>query len=153
MNPYFQTEASKHYCPYCSDSAPWLECKSLSTVGSLWESYWAFMSQGSNLSKAMETGNVVNPPLVTGSQDERILDLFFIPEMHVMTGNVEKLVRELERCQGFTSEEHGSNFMYLWIKKNNICKIFHRESPNFTGNMARKLLHFSLVLSTIVICK
>ena len=91
----------------------------------------------------METGNVVNPPLVTGSQDERILDLCFFPEMHIMTGNVEKLVRELERCQGFTSEEHGSNFMYLWMKKNNICKSFHRGSPSFKGNMARKLLHFS----------
>ena len=52
----------------------------------------AFVQAGSNTKQAMKYHNVVNQPLVTGSDDQKILgDIFFLPEHHMYTGFAGKL--------------------------------------------------------------
>ena len=98
------------------------------------------MAAGSIKSKAMETDNVINPPLLTGDDSTLLRDIFFIPELHVMTGVVGKLMWELERSPAFASEKAGSDFTYKWMKSQDIYKSFHNGAPSFKGNMARRLL-------------
>ena len=71
-------------------------------------SYQSFVSKVSKPSKAKETRNVVNPPSITGDNNKRIIDIFYIPEMHMMTGNVEKQVMEMERSQTFIIAAEGT---------------------------------------------
>ena len=138
-----QCASSKHCCPFCTGCSPWLKTGTTSTtIGSLWADYTAFVSAGSVLKKAMNYHNVVNPPLVTGSDHQKILgDLFFFPEHHVFTGIVGKLVKELER-RVFDTPEEGKNFLDEWMATPgiNVSRTVYHGSASFIGNMAQKLL-------------
>ena len=112
----------------------------LTSIGSLWSDYNAFVAGGSVLARAQDTGNVVNPPLLTGPSSTLLRDIVFIPECHVLTGVVGKLVMEMERCRAFRSKEVGADFMYTWMKSEDIFRSFHNGTPSFRGNMGRKLL-------------
>jgi hypothetical protein len=98
-----------HCCPFCSGSSPWAAGSTapLFTIGFLWTSFIAYLAAGSNLSRAMETGNVIHPPLLTGNNSTLIRDIFFIPEFHILTGVVGKLIWDLERSPAFPFEKAG----------------------------------------------
>ena len=90
-----QCASSKFCCPFCTDCSPWLNPDaSRVTIGSLWKDYNSFVRAGSILRNAGKYHNVVNPPLVTGTEDQKILgDTFDFPELHVFTGILGKLVK------------------------------------------------------------
>jgi hypothetical protein len=137
-----QSASSKHCCPFCTGSSPWLGVYSSVTVGSLWKNYNAFQEAGANIKNAMNYNNVVNRPLVTGKDDQKILgDLVFFPEHHVFTGIVGKLVKELER-NVFESPEEGLNFMDEWMAERgvNVSRTVYHGSASFIGNQAERLL-------------
>ena len=137
-----QCASSKHCCPFCTGCSPWQSSCTTTTISSLWKDYNSFVSDGSNLKKAMKHHNVVNPPLVTGKDDQKILgDLFFFPEHHVFTGIVGKLVKEMEKRLFKTSEE-GKAFMNNWMETPgiNVSRTVYQGSASFIGNMAQRLL-------------
>ena len=109
-----QCAASKHCCPFCDGCSPWLTETSPTTIGSLWAAYDAFLEAGSNLKLAQRFMNVVNPPLIIGPNDSKVLGLVYFPELHVLTGIVGKLVKELER-KVFSSPEAGKKFLDDWM--------------------------------------
>ena len=137
-----QCASSKHCCPFCTGSAPWLGTYRSNTIGSLWNDYSAFLQAGSNIKKAMQFNNVVSPPLITGADDMKILgDIFFFPEHHVFTGIVGKLVKELER-KVFDDPIEGKAFMDEWMASPgvNVCRTVYQGSASFVGDMAELLL-------------
>ena len=81
-----QSAAAKHNCPYCDGSSPYITPAETSTVGTLWSAYERFMSGGGNKKFAKDFCNVVNPPLVTGSEDTKLIDILISPELHILTG-------------------------------------------------------------------
>ena len=88
----------------------------------------------------MDFYNVVNRPLVTGPDDQKILgNLVFFPEHHVFTGIVGKLIMELERNL-FESPEEGILFMDNWMKEVNVARTVYHGSASFIGNQAERLL-------------
>ena len=136
-----QCASSKHCCPYCSGSAPWLAKATSNTIGSLWSNYNSFVKNGSKLKDAMKFNNVINPPLLTGPDDSKVLSVVYFPELHVLTGIVGKLVKEMEK-NVFPSPEEGKKFMDEWMASPsvNVCRTVYHGSANFVGDMARKLL-------------
>ena len=134
-----QNASSKHPCPWCDGSAPWTTPSSPTTIGSLWSCYHKWISNGADKSKAMEFGNVIYKPLLTGDNDVLICDIFNIPELHILTGVTGKLVQEFER-KAFRTPEEGKDFMNAWLKKKGVRRCVYQGSASFEGNQADKLL-------------
>ena len=136
-----QCASSKHCCPFCIGSSPWLTKVTPSTIGSLWSSYNSYVENGSNLKQAQKYNNVVNPPLLTGSDNTKVLSIVYFPELHVLTGIVGKLVKELER-KVFSTPEIGKKFMDDWMASPsvNVSRTVYQGSANFVGDMAKLLL-------------
>ena len=136
-----QCAASKHCCPFCEGCSPWLTETSPTTIGSLWASYGSFIEAGSNLKLAQRFKNVVNPPLLIGPTDCKVLGLVYFPELHVLTGIVGKLVKEMER-KVFSSPEAGKKFLDDWMASPlvNVARTVYHGSANFVGDMAKLLL-------------
>ena len=137
-----QNASSKFCCPFCFGSSPWQGSFTTTTVGILWKEYNSFVAAGSNLKKAMDFHNVVNPPLVTGGDEKKILgDLFFVPEHHVYTGIFGKLVMEFER-KSFDTPQEGKDYLDTWMASPgiNVSRTVYHGSANFVGNMVQKFL-------------
>ena len=137
-----QCASSKHCCPFCSGSAPWLGTYSSTTISSLWSNYSSYIAAGADLKKAQKFQNVVNAPLITGSDEQEILgDIFFFPEHHVFTGIIGKLVKEFER-KVFDTAEEGKEFMDNWFSSPgvNVSRTVWHGSASFIGNMAELIL-------------
>ena len=136
-----QCASSKHCCPFCTGSAPWVAKGRSNTIGSLWSDYSSYVKGGSNLKQAMKYNNVVNPPLLTGKDECLVLSIIYFPELHVLTGIVGKLVKEFEK-NVFPTPEEGREFMEAWMASPtvNVCKTVYHGSASFVGDMAKKLL-------------
>ena len=80
-----QSASSKFCCPFCTGCSPWQGDYSRTTIGSLWEDYNSFVSNGSNTKHAMKYHNVVNPPLVTGGDAQKVLGDFFLSQSFTFT--------------------------------------------------------------------
>ena len=137
-----QSASSKFCCPFCLGCSPWQGSFTTITVGSLWKDYSSFVAAGSLLKNAKDFHNVVNPPLITGRDDMKILgDIFFVPEHHIFTGIHGKLVKELER-NAFDSPDEGVGYIDKWMESPgiNISRTVYHGSASFVGNMAQKFL-------------
>ena len=134
-----QCASSKHCCPYCTGSSPWLSDTTSNTIGSLWASFNLYVEKGSNLKQAQKFNNVVNPPLLTGPDTTKVLSIVNFPELHVLTGIVGKLVKEMER-KVFPTQEEGKKFLDDWMASVNVCRTVYQGSANFVGDMAKLLL-------------
>lgn len=99
------------------------------------------MKDGSILKNAMKYDNVINPPLLTGPDDAKVLSLVYFPELHVLIGIVSKLVKEMERSI-FPTPEEGKKFLDSWMASPsvNVCRTVYHGQANFVGNMAKLLL-------------
>ena len=119
----------------------WLANSTPNTVASLWSSYASFVEHGSKLQQAKKYNNVVNPPLLTGPDGDKVLSLVYFPELHVLTGIVGKLVKEFEK-QVFPTQEEGKKFLDIWMASPlvNVSRTEYHGSANFVGDMAKKLL-------------
>ena len=84
------------------------------------------------MSNAQFCGNIANKPLLTGDDDVLIRDIFNIPELHVYTGIVGKLVKEFEN-KVFSSPEEGKDFMNSWLKSKSIRRCVYQESASLEG--------------------
>lgn len=111
------------------------------TIGSLWSDYSNFQTSGGNIRNAMKYNNVVNVPLITGQESEKVLGLVNFPELHVLTGITGKLVKEFEN-KVFSSSEEGHSFMNQWMELPSVSvqRCVYRGQAGFVGNEAMKLL-------------
>ena len=137
-----QNASSKHCCPFCLGSSPWIGKFESVTIGSLWANYLAFQQAGAPLKRAKDFNNVVNQPLITGPDEQKILgEAVYFPEHHVFTGIVGKLIKELERNL-FDSAEEGLLFMDNWMKNPgvNVSRTVYHGSASLIGNQAERLL-------------
>ena len=134
-----QAASCLHPCPYCEGKAPWDKNYKALTIGSLKDWNKKFVESGGNKKKAKDYQNVVNPPLLTGDDSTKTLEVLNISELHCMTGTVGKLISEKERC-AFVEKEDGEKFMNDFLKREDISKCVYQGSNSFEGNQARKLL-------------
>ena len=142
-----QNASSKHSCPYCNDASPWLDDNRQSlTIGQLYADYAKFralveeLGEEKAMKKAKDCNNVIHRPLIEGPYDQKILgDSIMFPELHVFTGLVAKMEKEIEKNL-FESEKAGHQFMDEFFSECSISRAVYHGSSNFVGNQAKKLL-------------
>ena len=137
-----QTGSSRHNCPYGHGRAPFNSCP-LITLKNLDENYQAFQAAGGDEKEAKEFYKCVRPALLQGAPETKSIELLTIAELHIMTGNVGKLVQEFVKT--FPQKEEGNLFINNFMKAHNISWSSYQPGT-FEGNQARKLLKLSTEL-------
>lgn len=66
----------------------------------------------------------MNPPFITGGKNKRIIDIFYIPDIHMKTENVEKSIMDMERSQAFTNADEGEQNLSVGGLTQKISKKF-----------------------------
>ena len=90
-----QSAASTHPCPYC-ECQPQFTCDCRrNTLGSLTRHYEEFIAAGGKKINAKNHNNCVNPPLLQGPSEAQVINLLTFPELHVMTGTVGHIVKQM----------------------------------------------------------
>ena len=138
-----QSASCKHNCPYCECFAPFTCPCPANTLESLATHHSNYQAAGSKKSTAMKYNNCTQPALISGSPDKTMLEVFSFPELHVMTGMVGKLVKEM--IAAFPNREAGKSFINLFMKQHNISWCDYMPGT-LEGNQARKLLFVSPML-------
>ena len=110
------------------------------TLRSLQRHFEAYQAAGSVLIKAKMFTNVVNPALISGPSDRRVVEILNFSELHVLTGVVGKLVGELIKV--FNDGEVGQQFVNSFVIKVNI-KWCPYQPNSFEGNQAKKMVDHS----------
>ena len=87
----------------------------------------------------MQYKNVINKPPLVGEPDTKTLDILNIPELHIMTGVVGKIINELEN-QGFETKQKKQAFVNGYLEREDIARCVYQGSRGFEGNQAHKLL-------------
>ena len=80
--------------------------------------------KASKAKSAAQFKNCVNEPLIDGEDHEFIIDIIYIPELHIHLGITNRLVRELNNR--WESLEGGLYPFYKWCRKMNIPYENHR---------------------------
>ena len=90
----------------------------LRTIGSLREMAKAYIEAGGKRSNAKDFFNVVNMPLLQRDDDEFVLDIIFIPELHLNLGIVNKAIAELNVLW--------DKLLTEWLKSNGIIQGYQK---------------------------
>ena len=125
-----QSCASKHPCAYCESDSNFNTLAEHRTLGSIRHSASAFKAIGSLKKVAKQYKNCVNQPLITGNDDEYILDICVPPELHLMQGIVKHIYDNM--CKDWPK-------VSLWLS--HICvyqKNYHHGA--FVGNDCMRML-------------
>ena len=77
--------------------------------------------------------NVVNRPLLIGEDEVKTLEILNPPQLHLMTGVLGKLIKEMEK-------HTGEKFVSRFLRQEDISRCVYQGSRSFEGNQARKLL-------------
>ena len=91
-----QVASCTHSCVYCEGQSPWEDNSKPLTIGSLMDWYNKFLESGANMRSAKLYQNVVNKPLLTGEDERKTLELLNPPQLHLMTGVLGKLIKEMD---------------------------------------------------------
>ena len=99
-----------------------------------------FVKYGGNKKNTMTFNNVINKPLIKNDDGScKILSKVNFPELHVMTGIVGKLVKEIE-SKDFPTTQEGTEFMNKWMESVNVSQTVYHGNASFVGDIAKLLL-------------
>ena len=76
--------------------------------------------------------NCINKSLITGEPDAKLVDLFAIPELHIMEGTVNTIVENIEK--NWSLEKMQTLYTSLHITKSG------QHASKFNGNPCQKIL-------------
>ena len=128
-----QVASCTHACVYCEGESPWEENSKPLTIGSLFDWHQKFLENGANRRSAKMYQNVVNRPLLIGEDEVKTLEILNPPQLHLMTGVLGKLIKEMEK-------HTGEKFVSRFLRQEDISRCVYQGSRSFEGNQARKLL-------------
>ena len=135
-----QSAAARHACPYCECYGEYnCDCPSY-TFSSLQQHLTNFQADGADLKAAKKFTNVVNPALISGPPDRRIIEVLNFSELHFMTGVVGKLIGELIKV--FSNTQAGQEFVDSFMRTHNIKWCLYQPN-SFEGNQAKKMIDHS----------
>ena len=139
-------------CPFCEGQSPWSEGCWLLTVGRLKQLHNNFVAEGSDVRQAKLHGNVFHQPLVSGDDDEKILNMLAPPENHLLTGVVGKVVLEMEKA-GWSTQKQGELWVREFLRRENCSKASYHGTNSFEGNQARSLLRKADILKRDILAE
>ena len=103
-----------------------------------------------NAKSAAKFKNCVNEPLVAGENHELIIDIIYIPELHIHLGIVNRLVRELnDRWE--KNEGAGKNPFYKWAEKMNIQSEGYWSIQIMKYSLLKRILALQFLLKQLLL--
>ena len=129
----------KFGCPFCSACTPYLEDGELYYLKDLLALHKAYSEAGGIKRTQQKYQNVTNPPLLTADDSKLIIEVLCIPELHILIGVVDKLLKEFEK-NVFPSEDLGLKFMDKYLKKVAIERKSYQGAHSLEGNQSRDFL-------------
>ena len=130
----------KFGCPFCSACTPYLEDGELYYLKDLLELHKAYSEAGGIKRTQQKYQNVTNPPLLTADDSKLIIEVLCIPELHILIGVVDKLLKEFKK-NVFPSEDLGLKFMDKYLKKVAIERKSYQGAHSLEGNQSRDFLN------------
>ena len=127
------SHASTYPCTWCFAHKNKLEvCTTLRSMGNCLKYYEGWLASGSRQDQAKQFMNCINLPLLSGNEDILFLDVYPPPELHLMLGVVNTLIKHmLLDCP--TDVE-------AWIQVCNVQRDLTHRGPTFKGNSCNILL-------------
>ena len=99
-----------------------------------------YVDAGSDSRQQKDYENVVNPPLLQCQPDELVLDLLPVPQLHLLLGIVDKLLKLLEDSLFPGDKATGLAFVNAFLKNVNIQRKAYQGQHSLEGNQSRALL-------------
>ena len=144
--------ASRHRCPYCTIPHGEFNCpnrrpleENLRTLGDIRNSHRAFLDHCNRkypnnpkegLKDAKDFDNCINMPLFSLPDETLIMDIIPLPELHLMLGCVNNILKELNKRWG---ERHNiEDPVWKFCDEHNIKKITYR-GKSLEGPSCEKL--------------
>lgn len=127
------THASHNPCVYCTTIKDQLHyCGQYRTLGNCMKNYNDWLKSGARQVSAKKYMNCTNAPVFKGDEDDEIIDFLPPPELHLLTGIVNKLHDHmLQEYQADT------------LKWTNLCHVQRKVTCGnfaFAGNACKTLL-------------
>ena len=92
-----------HGCPFCDMASPYdSEDYLLYTLGDLLRWHQKYQGAGKPHKKQSEFNNFINPPLLSGPLDRKIIEFLNIPSLHLLLGNLKFFFKQHQLCLLFT---------------------------------------------------
>ncbi|PAA89846.1 hypothetical protein BOX15_Mlig027848g1 [Macrostomum lignano] len=135
-----QNHAAMYPCTWCEAKAPFTADGLTRTFGSVTKNAAAFSEAGNELRSAKLFKSCVNKPLLSGGEDEPILNKLPPPELHLLIGVVNKIVDSLEADGGH---------VLSWAASHNIGRADYRGG-SFEGNQCHAILQLADELTSIL---
>ena len=106
----------KYGCPFCNACSPYLENGVLYCLSDLLALNKAYVDSGSNKKKQKDFQNFTNTPLLTGDPEQLVLGLLAVPELHLLIGVTDKIMKGFEDS-ALPTPSLGRKFMDRFLKK------------------------------------
>lgn len=136
------SHTSNYPCTWCTAMKGNLDqCGEYRTIGSCLVNYENWLNSGSKKRSAKRFQNCVNPPLFAGDHTKEIIDFIPPPELHLLTGTVNKLYDHI------LSEFEGD--AVKWAKMSNVSRNVAFGKFAFAGNACNTLLKKIDILRSI----
>ena len=152
-----------HGCPFCDMASPYDgEDYLLYTLGDLLRWHQKYHKAGKPHKKQSQFNNIINPPLLSGPLDRKIIELLNIPSLHLFLGNlklflnsticsyysltiflgvVDKLLKELgKNLFPSRGKECGEDWVESFLKRNGIIRKKKQGKAALEGNQCDQLL-------------
>ena len=130
----------KFGCPFCNTGVPYnKEEYDLYTLGDLEDWHESYIQAGSKHTLQQNFQNVINPPLLHGPRDKRVLGHLNIPELHLLIGIVDKLIAGFEN-KVFETPVEGREWMDRYLKGVAIVRKSYQGCHSLEGNQSSSFL-------------
>lgn len=136
------SHSSNYPCTWCMAIKGELHtCGVYRTIGNCLENYENWKNAGGKKQSAKKFKNCINPPLFAGAASKEIIDFIPPPELHLLTGTVNKIYDHMYIQFEETSKK--------WAKMCNVQRNIAYGNVAFAGNACNTLLKKVDVLRSI----
>ena len=128
-----QGHSATHPCIYCTGSKPWNKPGELRTLGGIREQAKKFENASKSKKVAKNFFNCVHEPIIAGEDDEKIIDILPLPELHLGLGITNNLLFKANTLAG-------KDLVIKWANGLNVYQeVF--GSKQFNGESCVTLLN------------
>ena len=149
-----QGHSATHPCVYCTAKKPWDQPGELRTLGGIKQQVKDFQNAPKSKKIPKNFFNCIHEPLIVGDDEDRIIDILPLAELHLVLGITNTLLFKLNSLAG-------NDLVIKWTKKLNCfqekfgskqfngerCVILLNKIDTLTKKLPRKLKFFGTALS------
>ena len=148
-----QGHSSSYPCIYCTGKKPWDGPGDVRTLGGIKEQVRKFLNAPNSKKIPKDFFNCVNPPLIEGDDEDRIIDILPLPELHLLLGVTNTLLFKVNELAGDDLVIKWANGLSCYQEKQGSkqfngerCVILLNNMESLIKKLPRKLKFFGYAL-------